>query len=209
MHDKSLIIFFHGIGASSAQLMPLANSYQDSLPDARLVVPDAPFRHQYGREWFSIHGDPLAPDRICRARKAFDATVNEIVMREGFEKSLNRVAFVGVSQGAIVSLDAVASGRWQVRALVSFAGLLPPVTVSAKSNRTSVLLVHGEDDRTIPAFASSTAAGQLRAAGFHVELELQPTVGHTISPKGADRALTFLQKTLSPITAASPNILVA
>jgi phospholipase/carboxylesterase len=209
MHDKSLIIFFHGIGASSAQLMPLAKSYQDSLLDARLVVPDAPFRHQYGREWFSIHGDPLAPDRICRARKAFDATVSEIVMREGFEKALHRVAFVGVSQGAIVSLDAVASGRWPVGSLVSFAGLLPPVTVSTESNRTPVLLVHGEDDRTIPAFASSIAARELRVAGFQVELEIQPTVGHTISPNGAERALTFLQKTISWKPATSPHVSVA
>ena len=209
MHDKSLIIFFHGIGASSAQLKPLANSYRASLPDAWLVVPDAPFRHQYGREWFSIQGDPLAPDRICRARKAFDATVSEIVIREGFNQALDRVAFVGVSQGAIVSLDAVASGRWQVGSLVSFAGLLPLVTVSTESNRTPVLLVHGEDDRTIPTFASSIAAGQLSAAGFQVELELQPTVGHTISPKGADRALIFLQKSLSPKPATLPNVSVA
>lgn len=210
MHpDKSLIIFFHGIGASSVQLMPLANSYQDLLPDARLVVPDAPFRHQYGREWFSIQGDPLAPDRICRARKAFDATVSEIVMREGFEKSLDRVAFVGVSQGAIVSLDAVASGRWQVGALVSFAGLLPPVTVSTESNRTPVLLVHGEDDRTIPAFASSIAAGQLREAGFQAELEIEPAVGHTISPRGANCALSFLRKTLARKPVTAPGVSAA
>nr|WP_245298387.1 hypothetical protein [Sinorhizobium sp. A49] len=46
--------------------------------------------------------------------------------REGFEDTHDRAAFVGVSQGAIVALDAVASGRRQVGALVSFAGLLPP-----------------------------------------------------------------------------------
>ncbi|HEX2147241.1 MAG TPA: prolyl oligopeptidase family serine peptidase [Pseudorhizobium sp.] len=210
MHtDKSLIIFFHGIGASSAQLMPLVHSYRGSLPDARLVVPDAPFRHQYGREWFSIDGDPLAPDRIHRARDAFDATVKEIVIREGFEKSLHRTAFVGVSQGAIVCLDAIASGRWEVGALVSFAGLLPPFPVAAKSNSAPVLLVHGEDDRTIPPFASSVAAGELRAAGFQVELEIQPSVGHTISQKGADRALAFLQKTLSRQPVTSPSISAA
>jgi phospholipase/carboxylesterase len=32
--------------------------------------------------------------------------------------------FVGVSQGAIVALDAVASGRWKVGALIAFSGLL-------------------------------------------------------------------------------------
>ena len=42
----------------------------------------------------------------------------------GKRVALVRIAFVGVSQGAIVALDAVASGRWKVGARVSFAGLL-------------------------------------------------------------------------------------
>jgi len=204
--NKSLIIFFHGIGASAAQLMPLVDSYQHVLPRTQLVVPNAPFRHRYGHEWFSIGGNPLAPAEIQRARTAFDATVNEIVVREGFENALDRVAFVGVSQGAIVSLDAVVSGRWQIGALVSFAGLLPPVTNSSGARRTPVLLVHGQEDRTIPSLASTIAAGQLRAAGLPVELELLPSIGHTISPGGADRALRFLQKTLG---LCSPDVTAA
>jgi phospholipase/carboxylesterase len=195
--DNILVIFFHGIGASAAQLMPLVTSYQSALPNARLVVPNAPFRHRYGYEWFSLEGNPLAPDRIQSARDALDRSVNEIVLREEFEEALDRVAFVGVSQGAIVSLDAVASGRWPVRALVSFAGLLPPVPGSPVGKQTPVLLVHGQDDATIPPLASVMAANQLKAAGFQVELDVLPGVGHTISPSGAERALRFLQKTLS------------
>ena len=194
--DKSLVLLFHGIGASAAQLAPLVASYQTSMSGARLVVPNAPFRHRYGYEWFSVEGNPLAPDRIQSARGAFDHTVKEIVVREGFENTLDRVAFVGVSQGAIVSLDAVASGRWQVGAVVSFAGLLPPVPVSPISNRTPALLVHGQDDQTIPPLASTLAASQVRTAGFQVELEILASVGHTISPGGADRAMRFLQNTV-------------
>jgi phospholipase/carboxylesterase len=41
------------------------------------------------------------------------------------------------------------------------------------------------------------AATQLRAAGFQVELEVLPRLGHTISPAGADLALGFLQKILA------------
>jgi len=48
----------------------------------------------------------------------------------------DRIAFVGVSQGAIVALDAVGSGRWRIGALVSFAGLLPPQIVSNASSAT-------------------------------------------------------------------------
>lgn len=198
MHGKnSLIVFFHGIGASAAQLMPLVNAYAGALPDTRLVVPDAPFRHRYGHEWFSIEGNPLSRDRIETARTVFDRTVTDIIDQEGFGNAHDRVAFVGVSQGAIVSLDAVASGRWQIGGLVAFAGLLPPMPVSPRSNKTPVLLVHGGEDLTIPALASTIARGQLQAAGFEVELDVLRGVGHTISPAGAERALDFLKKTIA------------
>jgi len=195
--QDSLVIFFHGIGASGAQLMPLATSWRTALPNSRFAAPDAPFTHWRGHQWFRVDGNPLAPENIRSARDGFDETVADIIREEGFGSTPDRVAFVGVSQGAIVALDAVASGRWQVGALVSFAGLLPPIKFLPKSNRTPILLLHGKDDRTIPAVASTMAANQLGAAGFRVEAEILPAVGHTISPGGAERALQFLQRSLA------------
>jgi phospholipase/carboxylesterase len=129
------------------------------------------------------------------AREAFDRTIDEVVAREGFADRLEEVSFVGVSQGAIMALEGVASGRWGVGALVAFSGLLPPTPVLAKNNRTPVLLVHGADDRTIPSAASTLAAGQLRSAGFAVELDIEPHIGHTISASGAGKAVAFLRRT--------------
>lgn len=197
MTQGSLIIFFHGIGASGAQLMPLATSWRSFLPQTRFAAPDAPFTHWRGHQWFRIDGNPLAPDNIRSAREGFDSRVSDIVRREGFESMHDRIAFVGVSQGAIVANDAVAAGRWKVGALVSFAGLLPPTKVSRRSNTTPVLLLHGKDDQTIPPMASTMAANQLGAAGFKVELDILPSVGHTISPGGAAKALEFLQRSFS------------
>jgi phospholipase/carboxylesterase len=196
MAEKSLVIFLHGIGASGAQLMPLASSWRTGLPNTRFAAPDAPMHHRYGHQWFSTEGNPLAPAKVIAARKAFDGLVNDVVRREGFADAHDRIAFVGVSQGAIVALDAVASGRWKVGALVSFAGLLPPQPISPSSKDTPVLLVHGRADTTIPAAASTLAAAQLGAAGFKVELDIEPGVGHTISSTGARTALSFLQKSL-------------
>ncbi|MDM9627743.1 prolyl oligopeptidase family serine peptidase [Rhizobium sp. S152] len=189
-----LIIFLHGVGASGAQLMPLASSWRSGLPNTRFVAPDAPMHHRYGHQWFSIEGNPLDPAKILRARRAFDGLMNDVVRREGFADALDRIAFVGVSQGAIVALDAVASGRWKIGALVSFAGLLAPQPISAASVGTPILLVHGQADTTIPAAASTLAAAQLRTAGFNVELDVEPAVGHTVSSAGGQKALSFLKK---------------
>lgn len=193
-HDH-LVIFLHGIGASGDQLQPLALSWRASLPNTRFAAPDAPMHHWRGHQWFSTEGNPLDSTRIQSAREAFDALITDVVRREGFAGAHERVAFVGVSQGAIVALDAVASGRWKVGALVSFAGLLAPQRISAASKNTPILLVHGQADRTIPAAASTLAAAQLRAAGFKVELDVERETGHTISSTGAQKALSFLKRT--------------
>ncbi len=182
-----LVIFLHGIGA-------LASSWRAQLPNTRLVAPDAPLHHRYGHQWFSTDGNPLDPVRIRAAREIFDDLMNVIVQRERFAEAHERVAFVGVSQGAIVALDAVASGRWHVGALVAFSGLLPPQPVSSASKGTSVLLVHGGNDTTIPTMASKLAAAQLETAGFKVELDVERETGHTISSAGAQKALSFLKK---------------
>ena len=127
-------------------------------------------------------------------RSAFDDTIGRELRRAGFEARLDRVAFVGVSQGAIIALDAVASGRWPVGALVTFAGLLPPIPIFAGANTTDVLLKHGSEDQTIPPRETLRAAQQLHAAGFKVESDVLAGVGHTVTSEGLELARQFLER---------------
>jgi predicted esterase len=125
--EPVLVISLHGIGASGAQLMPLAGGWRGGLSTARVAAPDGPVHSSYGgHRWFGVDGSELRPDRINAIRQAFDDVIHKIVQREDFAEDLDRVTMVGASQGAIMGLDAAASGRWPVKALVSFSGLLPP-----------------------------------------------------------------------------------
>ena len=190
---RRLVIFLHGIRGSGSVMAAIGTSWQSILTDTRFVAPDAPFAHRSGgRQWFAVDDQVLRPDRIERARKAFNSLMSDIVEREGFKGDLESVAFVGVSQGAIMALDAVSSGRWKVGAVVSIAGLLP-LPPKASASKIPVLLMHGEADQTIPSVASVAAAGQLRGAGYDVTLKLYPQVGHTISSEEARQAVLFLR----------------
>jgi phospholipase/carboxylesterase len=192
--QQRLVILLHGMGGSGASMMPVVGPWRRELPNTRFAAPDAPFPSgQGGHQWFRVDGQELRPDHVAFVRDEFDHLIQDIVEREGFKNALDHVAFVSVSQGSIMALDAVASGRWKVGALVSFAGLLPLLPTTA-SDHMPVLLVHGQDDTRIPVQASKVAAGQLRAAGFDVELDVIPGVGHTISVEGAEKALAFLKK---------------
>ncbi|WP_338082046.1 alpha/beta hydrolase [Agrobacterium rubi] len=193
MRADHLVILFHGIRGTGTVMEALGNSWQATLPDTVFIAPDAPFAHRSGgRQWFAVDDQIMRPERIDAARRAFDRVVSEIVKREGFEGALDRVAFVGVSQGAIMALDGVASGRWKVGALVTFAGLLP-LPPTSSSTRTDILMMHGADDKTIPTAATTVASGQLRSAGFTVTSKIYPGVGHTISSEEAMDAVIFLR----------------
>jgi len=202
--NDSLVVFLHGVGATGADLARLAEPLSAFLPAAAFVAPDAPARFDGGgpgRQWFSVAGVSAAnrAERVAEARQAFDRIVSNAVAERGFAGRLDRVALFGFSQGSIMALDALASGRWPVAAVVASSGRLPgAVDPLAAAAATPVLLLHGEADATIPAAESRSAAARLRAAGFTVEARFFPQLGHSISVQGVEAAGVFLAAALRP-----------
>ncbi|ACM31265.1 alpha/beta hydrolase [Rhizobium rhizogenes] len=196
-----LVIMLHGVGSSGSDLAPLANTWKDSLPGAVFASPNAPSRSSFGSgyQWFSVAGvtEDNRSTRIIEARTAFDTTISAIIEENGFSDRLNRVVFVGFSQGTIMALDAIASGRWPVGAVVGFSGrLASPLPLQAAVS-TPVLLVHGSADAVIPAAETTKAAALLQSQGVNVETMMIPALGHTISANGAARGATFLASAMA------------
>jgi len=202
--NDSLVVFLHGVGASGADLAPLAEPLSAFLPSAAFAAPDAPARFDGGgpgRQWFSVAGVGAdnRQQRVEQAREGFDRVVSAALAERGFAGRLDRVALFGFSQGAIMALDAVASGRWPVAAVVAAAGRLPgaadPLPAAAA---TPALLLHGEADAVVPAEESRRAATRLKAAGFMVETRFFARLGHSISGEGVEAAGAFLARPLTP-----------
>jgi phospholipase/carboxylesterase len=198
--SESLIMFLHGVGANGADLAPLANTLLPLLPAAVFASPDGPERFDSGgsgRQWFSVAGVTQAnrSERVQHARAAFDRVVSSEIEEHGFAGRLDRIAFFGFSQGAIMALDAVATARWPVRAVVAASGRLATAP-EASEHLTKILLMHGENDPVIPAQETRLAAERLRAAGFEVEAKLYPGLGHVLSAEGVQTAGKFLARQL-------------
>ncbi|AYD00118.1 prolyl oligopeptidase family serine peptidase [Neorhizobium sp. NCHU2750] len=192
-----LVILLHGVGSNGADLAPLGESWKARLPNAVFVSPNAPDRSSFGAgyQWFSVAGvtEDNRAARITAARPAFDAVISEIIETNGFEGQLDRVVLVGFSQGTIMSLDAIASGRWPVAAIIGFSGRLASEHPLKPATATKVLLVHGTSDPVIPSWETEKAETELKAAGLTVETVIEPGLGHTISMAGAERAADFLE----------------
>lgn len=198
MSDR-LVILLHGVGSNGADLAGLGNVWAGALPNTGFAAPDGPDRFNAGFQWFSIVGvtEDNRPARVEAARPAFDAILTRIIAEHGFADRLGRVALVGFSQGSIMALDALASGRWAVGAIVAFSGRLASPAPLSPAVGTLLLLVHGDADRVMPAAESTRAATTLSALGVRTEALILPGVGHTISGEGAASAVEFLVKTLA------------
>lgn len=180
-----LLILLHGVGAHGTSIRWMADHL--ALPAGVAVeAPDAPYPFDQapagpGRQWFSVSGVTAQnrADRIAAARDGFDTTLRGIVQQHGLEDRLDRVALMGFSQGAIMALDAVATGRWPVGPVLAFSGrFVPPAPLHAPA--MPVLIAHGSHDPVIPV-AEAQAAHQALAGS---ELVIDPQVGHAPGPLG-------------------------
>ncbi len=197
----SLVIFLHGVGSRGADLAPLGAAWRTALPHTAFAAPDGPFPFGpggMGRQWFSVQGVTEAnrPQRVADARDAFDAVLKDILAAHGLSDRPDRVALVGFSQGSIMALDAMASGRWPVAAVLAYSGRLASPTPLHPAPGTRTLLIHGDADPIMPVALAAEAESQLKEAGANVRRLILPRLGHTLSAPGVDAGATFLAETL-------------
>jgi len=200
--SDGLVIFLHGVGGSGRDMLGLAEGWRPSLGGVSFAAPDGPlgFDRGPGRQWFSISGvtDENRPGRIAAARDAFDVTVRTELARHGFADRLDRVVLAGFSQGAMLALDAVMSGRWPVAGAISFSGRLASPTPLHPSLSTKVLLLGGSADAIVPPVETERAAELMRSMGMDVRRHVFQGLGHSVSAEEADLARDFAVTVLKP-----------
>jgi phospholipase/carboxylesterase len=192
------VVICHGIGADGHDLIDLAPSWGQALPDAVFAAPDAPFVHDsgFGRQWWSV-GDRSPPVMEAGARRAapfLHRFLDSELARLGLPPEA--YALAGFSQGAMMVLFAGLRREVPPRAILAYSGaLIGPASLAADlANRAPVLLVHGEADEAVPAARSHDAEAALQAAGVAVESVFVPGLGHGIDETGVSMGALFLQR---------------
>lgn len=197
---QALIIFLHGAGSNGEDLAVLGEQWAGLLPDVAFAAPDAPwpFEHAMGYQWFSLTGvtPENRPARVRAARAAFEEMLQQLMARHNMADAWDKVILVGFSQGAIMALDALASGRYPLAGVVAFSGRLAFDATPTPQPWASALLIHGKADDVIPWSETQSAASRLQAAGVHITVSYEAATGHTISPQGAMQAVTYIAQCL-------------
>jgi phospholipase/carboxylesterase len=182
-----LVLLFHGVGSSAANLVPLAQFVASARPDGQVVSVESPHLSAWGsgHEWFSVAGvtEENRPDRVAAAMPVFLETVEGWQRASGLPPSATTL--IGFSQGAIMSLEATQSdGVFPASQVISLAGrFAAPVRKAAPGIRFH--LIHGEEDPVIQSGFSSRAADAIRHLGGAATLDLLPRLAHGIDERVA------------------------
>lgn len=205
--SNKLVIMLHGVGSNGDDLLPIAQFWQKQCPHLDIASPDAPFSFMNSREafqWFSIQGvtEQNRLQRIEQVRESFDKTIGQIVENAGYEQRLEDVIFCGFSQGTMMALDAVVSGRWKIAGMIGFSGRL--VTPVKGAITPPILLMHGLNDTVISAQESQLALAQLQQVDANVQLKTYPNLDHAINEQEVQDGLAFIQS-LSSINYGTEN----
>ncbi len=199
-----MVVFVHGYGADGSDLLGLADVLGEHLPDTVFLAPDAPERcvgGGFGWQWFPIpwldgSDVALAEAGLDAAAKDLDGFLDARLAEEGLGPE--RLALVGFSQGAMMSLHVSVRRPVEMAGVVAISGrLLRPEKLAAEAVvKPPVLLIHGDQDPVVPFSDMAKAGDALVAAGVPTFGHVMKGTGHGIAPDGLGVALRFLKDRL-------------
>lgn len=198
----ALVVLVHGFGADGHDLIDLAPVWAEVLPGAAFVAPDGPepcAGGPFGRQWFSLWDRSAAQLEagVARAAAVLGPFVKAEAARLGL--SLDRVALMGFSQGAMTVLEAGLCGALpEVGCLLAYSGgMIGADRLGERlAAKPAVLLVHGEADEVVPVAASRAAESALAAAGVPVRALYRPGLGHGLDEVGLAAGAEVLRAVL-------------
>lgn len=204
---KKAVLLFHGYGDSGSGMKAFSQSLATLLPPEVAffcpTAPDAVSFYPGGFEWFPLPDyDPdalaSADSRLFlsslvfhkeRLLKLLVPYVEKIKKDHGF--SSKDLIVSGFSQGGFIALLLGACLKEQVSGVVSFSGV--PFLDDSARRMPPTLLIHGEEDTTVPVSMFDAEKIFLMQKKISYESLLVPDMGHEIFESALTTAARFIR----------------
>lgn len=184
--NSKVLILIHGRGGSAEDILSLSSFLK--IDDFVLMAPQAT-----NNAWYPYSF--LAPTHqnepwFTSALEILDGLVNEI-MDKGVP--LNRIYFLGFSQGACLTLEYVSRHAKRYGGVVAFTGGLIGEKINNENYQgdfdgTPVLIGTSDPDAHVPVERVHATTKILKNLGADVTEKVYPNMGHTINQDEIDLA---------------------
>jgi phospholipase/carboxylesterase len=195
---KQIVVLLHGYGSNGRDLISLAPYWQQKLPDAVFVSPDAPFPCEMmvdgGFQWFSLQ-DYTPVTLLQGAEEAhphLDNYLDSLVDKYGITDE--NLALAGFSQGTMMSLFTGPRRKNRIAGILGYSGALVGGGGLKAAQKPPVHLIHGEDDSVVPLAAYHHARDILEKTRFEISGYTTPRLAHSIDEKGIESGGDFLAR---------------
>ncbi len=184
-------ILIHGRGASAADILGLAHEF--ALPDIAYLAPEAA-----GHAWYPY-------SFLANMERNEPGLSSALLVIEGlvqhFEQQglpAGRVALMGFSQGACLTLEFAARHARRYAAIAGFSGgvIGPPGTprdYPGSFDGTPVFIGCSDVDSHIPVERVRESAEVFRGMGATVDERIYPGMGHTINQAEIDAVRLLIE----------------
>lgn len=190
---RQLLLLFHGVGSRAEDLRPLGQALAATQSQALVVSVRSSDASDLGQgwRWFPVQGVTEAnrPSRVAVAMPRFVEAVRAWQRESGV--GADATTLVGFSQGAIMALESTQQSEPIAGRVIALAGRFAQPPRIAPS-RVMLHLLHGEQDRVMPAVLATDAAAQWRALGGTATLDLFSGLGHGIDARVVRRVAEHL-----------------
>lgn len=203
-----LVVLLHGPGSDGQAVIDQALNWAPTMPKADFVAAEAPIPSPGGgKQWFPTADFTAAAinDGLRTTAPLLDTFLDDMLAARRLPDS--HLALVGFSQGAILALHVGVRRAKQMAAVVAFSGALFDEAALAAEirSRPEVLMIHGEDDASVPYSAMLATKEQLKAAGVPAKSKKRPGLAHGFDDDGIVIAGDFLSAYVVHKPAASAD----
>lgn len=189
-----LVLIFHGVGASAADMAPIGSYIARALPHAMVVSTDAAHPSDFGRgrQWFSVQEITEANriERVANAMPTFIDCIRHWQNQAGV--SAQQTLLLGFSQGAIMLLEATQLDETLATKIIAIAGRF--AELPRKKPRTNqIYLLHGDQDNVINVNYSKQAFEYIQQFSVPCQLDVFPQLGHGIDQRVLEKIAEYLR----------------
>lgn len=188
-----LFLLYHAAGDNPVAMGEIGRWFAGAFPRALVVSIGGPEQDaEGGCQWFSP--SVAHPQQaVSEAMEGFIASIRHWQQQSGVKAEAT--ALIGFSQGATMALEAVSSHRGLAGRVVAFSGRYITLPQRA-STRTTIHLIHGDNDTVLPLTHAVEAEARLTALGGDVTLDIVDELPHAIDDRAMQLALDRLQFTV-------------